>query len=114
MFKYSSKMIERDLELEKDFGISGLQIYAYRYDDALEVVGSIKSSKIKGRFSLALVAYDKNGDIVLTEENNGYGSGIVTGEISSKIFFDDFPFSFSCWESQVPKISKLKIYPVGD
>ena len=114
MFKYTSRMIERDFELERDFGISELKIYAYRYDDSLRVIGSIKSSRIKEAFTLALVAYDTNGDIVLTDENDSYGSGIVTSRISPKTFFDDFPFSFSCWESQAPKISKIKIYPVGD
>ena len=42
MFKYTSRMIERDFELERDFGISELKIYAYRYDDSLRVIGSIK------------------------------------------------------------------------
>ena len=114
MFKYSSTAIEHDLELEKCFGISELQVYAHRYDDTLRVVGTIEASKINNPFTLALVAYDKNGDIVLTEENEYYGSGIVDNTIFPKLFFDGYPFLFSCWESQVASITRLKVYPVGE
>lgn len=114
MFKYTNELIERDLELEKDLGISELQIYAYRYEETLRVVGAIKALKISTPFTLALVAYDKKGDIVLTEKNEGYGTGFVTSEISPKLFYDGYPFEFFCWESRISRIAKIKVYPVGE
>lgn len=113
MYKYPAETIEFDSELEKQFGILQLRVYAYKYKDYLSVIGSIEGSKIKERLTLALVGYSTNGDIILTQNNETYGDRIVTNVISPKVFFEGYPFKFLCWDSDVSKISKIKIYPVG-
>ena len=114
MYKYSEEFIERDIFLEKKLGISNLQIYAYRHKNVLKVTGKIESDGLKKDISFALVGYDKNNDIILTEKNSGYGNFIVSSRIKPNSFFNEYPFGFSYGSKVVNKVKKIKVYPVEE
>lgn len=112
MRKISANNIKRMTDLEKEFGITDLSIYAYVTEDQFNLFGEIISEKINKNFYLSLVAYDRDNSILFTCKNDSYGSGIVTSEISKKVFFNGYPFAFSYYDDLVSDISKIKIFPV--
>lgn len=96
--------IVRNIMAEKSVGIE--EICLYVYGDAygeINIVGQIFAKEIRRSFELRCVVYDKDGDIILTEENFTYGGGgLVSNAIDDVCFFQGFPFRFAFRKPKTP------------
>lgn len=96
--RLNSNQIKRIESIEKEYGIKDMKIYAYIDEGILRIHGQIFSDKILDEFTLKCSGYDSDDDLVFSEENSSYGSGVVTHQIKHKVFYNGFPFSF--WISE--------------
>lgn len=111
-WKIDNSMLQRDVALEKQYGIDKIRLYGYFSDTtSMKIVGEIISNSIKKPFCMICTLYDKDGDIIETTESNSYGSGLVTSMINPKAFFSGFPFKFSFWSVPRRKMKKISITP---
>lgn len=106
-----SSIIERDLVLEKSFGIKKINFYYYVEECGdIKIVGELfASTPLKKDFCFICTLYDEDGDIIESEENRSYGSGLVTSYIKTESYFDGFPFSFTFFNPKA--VDKIKIVP---
>ena len=111
-YRIDESLYSRDLRAEKEYGIDKISLYGYFEDtDSLYILGQISSKKPKKPFAMICTIYDKDGDIIETEECSSYGSGLVTSMIKPEAFFDGFPFKFRFWGVSQKKIKKISISP---
>lgn len=99
-------------QMEQRYGIQDMNIYAFRDDSALIICGEIVSESIKSGFGLKCNVYDQDGDLIETQENCSYGSGMVTCRIAKKSFFNGFPFRFHIFLKDNCEVSKIQIIPM--
>ncbi len=114
-FRISNNLFTRDLKAEKTFGIDNITLYGYwKGEDAIYIAGQIFSQKpIRKNFCMMCTVYDKDGDIIETQESCSYGGGLVTSMIKPATFFDGFPFCFILWDISKKSLKEIKIAPAG-
>lgn len=107
-----SDEIERDLVLEKSFGIKDINLYCYvEKDGDIRIIGELfATTPLKQSLCFICTLYDEDGDIIESKQNNSYGRGVVTSFIEPDSFFDGFPFSFDFYNPKV-KVDRIKIVP---
>lgn len=111
-YRINESLYCRDRTSEKKYGIDDIHLYGYFEDtDSLYIIGQISSKKPKKPFCMICTLYDKDGDIIETEECSSYGSGLVTSMIQPAAYFDGFPFKFRFWGVSQKKIKKISISP---
>lgn len=111
-WKIDDSLFQRDIALEKEYGIDDIRLYGYFSDtSSVEIVGEIVAATIKKPFCMICSLFDKDGDIISTTESNSYGSGLVTSMINPKAYFTGFPFKFSLWSVPKRKMKKISITP---
>ena len=111
-YRVNESLYCRDRTSEMKYGIDDIQLYGYFEDtDSLYIIGQISSQKPKKPFCMICTLYDKDGDIIETEECSSYGSGLVTSMIQPAAYFDGFPFKFRFWGVSQKKIKKISISP---
>lgn len=105
-------IIERNMDLEKSFGIKNISFYYYvEQGDDVHIVGEVFAKiPLKQSFCFICTLYDDDGDIIESKVNDSYGSGVVTSMIKPDNFFDGFPFSFTFYDPKVT-IARIKIVP---
>ena len=113
-FRIDDNMFQRDRELERTFGIEDIKLYGYYDDSRVNIVGEIISSRINKSFCIVCTIFDREGDIIDTDENWNYGSGLVTNIIVPQLFFSRFPFKISFLNVPRLKISHFRIIPSED
>ena len=97
-------IIDRDYETEKEYGVENLNIFGYLVDeDSIAICGEIISSNLKNNFNLYCRAYDKDDDLVDTDENS------LTYSINPNAFYSGFPFSFFLSVPDNTMISRIEI-----
>ena len=111
-WRINDSLFDRNLVLEKQYGIDDLRLYGYFTDtNSMEIVGEIIAQTPKKPFCMICSLYDKDGDIIETTECSSYGSGLVTSMIYPNAFFSGFPFKFSFWSIQRRKMKRISITP---
>lgn len=114
--KISTDNILRIKELENNIGIDDMNIYAYLTkifnDKTLIINGEIYSEKITQEFKMNAVAYDKDGDIIISGVNESFGnSGFVTKTIQPRSVNGLIPFRI---ELEIPdniEIRQIRVFP---
>lgn len=97
-------LIDRDYITEKKYGIEDLKIFSYLVDNtSIFIIGEIMSNEINKGFSLFCKAYDNDGDLCETQDNE------VTYSIKPKAFYNGFPFAFYLDVPNNTKISRIEI-----
>lgn len=110
--RIDNKLIVRNTKEEKLLGIDNLNLYAYMDGNTLKVIGEIRAKSIGESYYFLCTAYDEDGDIIASHENESYGgSGLVTNRIKSKSFYDGFPFKISVSIPEKTQIGKIRIEP---
>lgn len=114
-YRLADKLITRDSSVEAEFGISELRVYAYMASDSeLTIVGEVFATpKPKKRFYVQITIYDKDGDVLESDDNSGYGSGLVTSYIYPSAFFNGFPFTKTFYGVKKSDIGEIRIVPEG-
>ena len=111
------KLVTKDKEAEKRYGIDHIRTYCFFrggwYPSLViqgEVFGKLKADKIM----IGCTIYDKEGDVIGSFQNDGYGrSGFVSNEIPRKGFFDGYPFSMNHRvDFPIEEIGEILIYPM--
>ena len=106
------ELFKRDLEQEKQFGITDRKIYGYwESNDSMTIVGQIFAPRLKNACCLICSIYDKDGDVIKSCENESYGSGLVTSMIEPGSFFSGFPFRFDLYSIKKSKVVEIRIVP---
>ena len=113
--RVSDRLLARDFDIERDYGISDLSLYGYwESETCLRIVGQIFAEKIKESFHLVCSIYDKDGDIIKTTDNDSYGgSGFVTSAIKAGSYFDGFPFKFVLYGVKKAQVKEIRIVLSG-
>lgn len=101
----------RDYGQERALHIEDISFYAYEECGDIHIIGEIFAKKISMPFYLTCALYDEDGDMITSEENLCYGSGLVTNIIKPEAFFNGFPFEFCISVPETP-IAHVKITPV--
>lgn len=110
--RISESKIVRIPQIEKKFGIKDMRLYAYMDGTELKIVGEIIADSIKSGFKLMCSVYDQDDDMIESEENQSYGSGLVTSVIAKNSFYNGFPFAFGIYLKEDCEISKIQIIPM--
>jgi hypothetical protein len=104
--------IQRLQSTEKKFGIDDINIFAYMPDsDELIVYGEIYAKKLHNSFIMMCSVYDVEGDIIASEENSSYSSGLVTSYIDPRCCNGIFPFKICVDIPSGNKVDKIRVYP---
>lgn len=105
----------RDLKAEKKLGITEVKLYGYwEYDKSLTIVGQVFASKLDKPICFDCCVYDKDGDVVVSEKNDAYGSGLVNSYIQPECFFNGFPIRFNLYGPRKKKLKEIRIVPTLD
>lgn len=113
-WRIPDSLFQRDKKLELEYGIEDIKLYGYYENtNSLYIVGEIISKALKNPFYMNCTIYDKDGDIIKTEECSSYGEGLATSYIYPEAFFSGFPFKFYLGNVQSKKIKQILINPVN-
>lgn len=103
-------LIERDYVRERLLHIEELCFYIYEDSVYLNIIGEIYGNEIDDDFCFRCMLYDQEDDLILSEKNRTYGSGLVSSVIKAEAFFNGFPFSFRLSKPKT-SISCIRIVP---
>ena len=108
----SSIDIERDLSLEKSFGIKDLHFYYYtRPDGEINIIGELFCNKgLSQNLCFVCTLYDSDDDVIESAVNRSYGKTLVTNMIKKECYFDGYPFSFRFSNPKI-EVTRVKIVP---
>ena len=111
--RLDSSQIVRDYRKERLAHIEDLCLYAY--EDAsgyIYIFGEVIAQELWTNIYFPCTLYEQEDDIILTQENSSYGSGLVTRVIAPEAFFNRFPFSFCFLKPKTP-VSRIVIAPIS-
>lgn len=110
--KIPKDKIQRLDSIEKKYGIDEMNLYAYMpTENEVIVNGEIFGDNLKNSISIMCSVYDKDGDIIASEKNDSYGSGLVTSNIKPEAFKGIFPFRISVDIPSGHKVGKIRVFP---
>ena len=98
-YRISPELFSRDLEREREFGISDLRIYGYEAEAGMmQIAGEIFAENgITRELCLRCLVMDQAGDVLADAINEAYGDALVTSLILPELFFNGFPFVFEIY-----------------
>ena len=98
-YRISPELFSRDLEREREFGISDLRIYGYEAEAGMmRIAGEIFAENgITRELCLRCLVMDQAGDVLADAINEAYGDALVTSLILPELFFNGFPFLFEIY-----------------
>ena len=87
-YRISPELFSRDLEREREFGISDLRIYGYEAEAGMmRIAGEIFAENgITRELCLRCLVMDQAGDVLADEINEAYGGALVTSLILPELF----------------------------
>lgn len=107
------ELIQVDRRVAEIVGITDCNFHAWWCDGSLLICGKIYAAQgLKKQFSLTATVYDRDGDIVESDTNGGYGSGGITcSTVRKSNFFQGYPVRFDFFHplEQKEDVSKIKI-----
>ena len=108
-YRILPELFSRDLEREREFGISDLRIYGYEAEAGMmRIAGEIFAENgITRELCLRCLVMDQAGDVLADAINEAYGDALVTSLILPELFFNGFPF---CLRSTMEERGVLRIY----
>lgn len=112
-YRISSELFSRDLEREREFGISALRIYGYEAEAGMmRIAGEIfVENGITRELCLRCLVMDQAGDVLADEINEAYGDALVTSLILPELFFNGFPFVFEIYYEAARRPAQIRIIP---
>ena len=112
-YRISPELFFRDLEREREFGISDLRIYGYEAEAGMmRITGEIFAENgITRELCLRCLVMDQAGNVLADEINEAYGDALVTSLILPELFFDGFPFVFEIYYEGARCPAQIRILP---
>lgn len=112
-YRISPELFSRDLEREREFGISDLRIYGYEAEAGMmRITGEIFAENgVTRELCLRCLAMDQAGDVLADEINEAYGDALVTSLILPELFFNGFPFVFEIYYEAARRPAQIRIIP---
>ena len=109
-YRVDASLLERNPDLEAEFGIDDLNLYVYIEDDSLHVVGEIIAEvPPPKRFFMVLETYDTDEELLEVHRNNEYAGGYNI--IAPQSFFNGFPFTIDIYRFNIEELSRLSLFP---
>ena len=99
-YRILPELFSRDLEREREFGISDLRIYGYEAENG-----------ITRELCLRCLVMDQAGDVLADAINEAYGDALVTSLILPELFFNGFPFVFEIYYEGARRPAHIRIIP---
>lgn len=110
--KVSVDKIQRIKNIEEKYGIDEMNLYAYMpTSDELIVNGEIYGNKLKNSIRFICSVYDMEGNIIASNENSSYSSGLVTSYIKPASFKGIFPFQIRVDIPSGQKVGQIRVFP---
>lgn len=112
-YRISPELFSRDLEREREFGISDLRIYGYEAEvGMMRIAGEIFAENgITRELCLRCLVMDQAGDVLADAINEAYGDALVTSLILPELFFNGFPFVFEIYYEGARRPAYIRIIP---
>lgn len=112
-YRISPELFSRDLEREREFGISALRIYGYEAEAGMmRIAGEIFAENgITRELCLRCLVMNQAGDVLADEINEAYGDALVTSLILLELFFNGFPFVFEIYYEAARRPAQIRILP---
>ena len=112
-YRISPELFSRDLEREREFGISALRIYGYEAEAGMmRIAGEIFAENgIARELCLRCLVMDQAGDVLADEITKAYGDALVTSLILPELFFNGFPFVFEIYYEGARRPAQIRIIP---
>ena len=112
-YRISPELFSRDLEREREFGISDLRIYGYEAEAGMmRIAGEIFAENgITRELCLRCLVMDQAGDVLADAINEAYGDALVTSLILPELFFNGFPFVFEIYYGGARSPAHIRIIP---
>ena len=112
-YRISPELFSRDLEREREFGISDLRIYGYEAEAGMmRITGEIFAENgVTRELCLRCLVMDQTGDVLADEINEAYGDALVTSLILPELFFNGFPFVFEIYYEAARHPAQIRIIP---
>lgn len=112
-YRISPELFSRDLEREREFGISDLRIYGYEAEAGMmRIAGEIFAENgITRELCLRCLVMDQAGDVLADAINEAYGDALVTSLILPELFFNGFPFVFEIYYEGARRPAYIRIIP---
>ena len=112
-YRISPELFSRDLEREREFGISDLRIYGYEAEAGMmRIAGEIFAENgITRELCLRCLVMDQAGDVLADAINEAYGDVLVTSLILPELFFNGFPFVFEIYYEGARRPAHIRIIP---
>ena len=114
-YRISPELFSRDLEREREFGISDLRIYGYEAEAGMmRIAGEIFAENgITRELCLRCLVMDQAGagDVLADAINEAYGDALVTSLILPELFFNGFPFVFEIYYEGARRPAQIRIIP---
>lgn len=112
-YRVLPELFSRDLEREREFGISDLRIYGYEAEAGMmRIAGEIFAENgITRELCLRCLVMDQAGDVLADAINEAYGDALVTSLILPELFFNGFPFVFEIYYEGARRPAYIRIIP---
>lgn len=112
-YRILPELFSRDLEREREFGISDLRIYGYEAEAGMmRIAGEIFAENgITRELCLRCLVMDQVGDVLADAINEAYGDALVTSLILPELFFNGFPFVFEIYYEGARRPAYIRIIP---
>lgn len=112
-YRISPELFSRNLEREREFGISDLRIYGYEAEAGMmRIAGEIFAENgITRELCLRCLVMDQAGDVLADAINEAYGDALVTSLILPELFFNGFPFVFEIYYEGARRPAQIRIIP---
>ena len=112
-YRILPELFSRDLEREREFGISDLRIYGYEAEAGMmRIAGEIFAENgITRELCLRCLVMDQAGDVLADAINEAYGDTLVTSLILPELFFNGFPFVFEIYYEGAGRPAHVRIIP---
>lgn len=108
-YRILPELFSRDLEREREFGISDLRIYGYEAEAGMmRIAGEIFAENgITRELCLRCLVRDQAGDVLADAINEAYGDALVTSLTAWNCFLTGF---LLCLRSTMKERGVLRIY----
>ena len=108
-YRILPELFSRDLEREREFGISDLRIYGYEAEAGMMRIAA--ENGITRELCLRCLVMDQAGDVLADAINEAYGDALVTSLILPELFFNGFPFVFEFYYEGARRPAHIRIIP---
>ena len=112
-FRLPEELFQIDMRSGKEVGVTEMPVYGFFQDEELIIIGQLFAKYgLQEECVLVATLYDREGDVLEQELNQGYGGGsMICSTVRIRSFFQGYPFSFYFFpvDGGIENVSKIKI-----